>query len=179
MHKNFRPIIVVSVTNNERHGVVRSTVSMAIVFNESRSSKSLTAIQGEKILSFPGSPLSEILYYILYFWPESSFFWAEAERKDAEVYRPGPLVDSPSSSSGCQHNKRRSLVEGGRRGKEESRGSRQQRGPSPTHNSALENWRNLQSNLWLSTVRQLISRPLCLFFFPPEKVFDGFFVRVF
>ena len=105
MHKNFRPIIVVSVTNNERHGVVRSTVSMAIVFNESRSSKSLTAIQGEKILSFPGSPLSEILYYILYFWPESSFsFWAEAERKDAEVYRPGPLVDSPSSSSGCQHN---------------------------------------------------------------------------
>lgn len=81
MHKNFRPIIVVSVTNNERHGVVRSTVSMAIVFNESRSSKSLTAIQGEKILSFPGSPLSEILYYILYFWPESSFFLGGGRKK--------------------------------------------------------------------------------------------------
>ena len=99
MHKNFRPIIVVSVTNNERHGVVRSTVSMAIVFNESRSSKSLTAIQGEKILSFPGSPLSEILYYILYFWPESSFFLFLFGRRQKEKMRrciaPGPLSIPP------------------------------------------------------------------------------------
>ena len=65
MHKNFRPIIVVSVTNNERHGVVRSTVSMAIVFNESRSSKSLTTSRGKRFSPFLGVHYRK--FYIIYF----------------------------------------------------------------------------------------------------------------
>ena len=95
MHKNFRPIIVVSVTNNERHGVVRSTVSMAIVFNESRSSKSLTTSRGKRFSPFLGVHYRK--FYIIYFifGQNRLFFGRRQKEKMRRCIAPGPLSIPP------------------------------------------------------------------------------------